>query len=125
MGGASVLPLARLLQVPRRMPIQGKKESKQRAIKSPQASGNTTARGALGALVTPTPELAHIVGAEPLTRGEAMKRLWDYIKKHDLQDPENKRRIRADDNLRPIFENNDSLSMFEMTAYVSRHLNKQ
>jgi len=107
------------------MPIQGKKESKQRAIKSPQTSGNTTARGALGALVTPTPELARVLGsASPLTRGDAMKRLWDYIKKHDLQDPENKRRIRADDNLRPIFDNNDSLSMFEMTAYVSRHLNK-
>lgn len=107
------------------MPIKGKKESKPRATKSPQTSGNTTARGALGALVTPTPELAHIVGSKPLTRGDAMKRLWDYIKKHDLQDPENKRRIRADANLLPIFENNESLSMFEMTAYISRHLNKQ
>lgn len=106
------------------MPIQGKKESKQRAIKSPQASGNT-ARGALAALVTPTPALAHIVGSQPLSRGEAMKRVWDYIKKHDLQDPENRRRIRADDNLRVVFDGNDSLSMFEMTAYISRHLNKQ
>lgn len=106
------------------MPIRGKKESKQRAIKSPQGSGNTS-RGALSALLTPTPELAHIVGSHPLSRGEAMKRLWDYIKKHDLQDPQNKRRIRADANLRPIFDNNDSLSMFEMTAYVSRHLRKQ
>ena len=107
------------------MPIKGKKESKQRAIKGVQTSGNTAARGALGAFVTPSPELAHIVGSSPLTRGDAMKRVWDYIKKHDLQDPENKRRIRADANLRPIFENNDSLSMFEMTAYISRHLFKQ
>ena len=106
------------------MPIKGKKESKQRAIKGPQGSGNTS-RGALAALVTPTPELAHIVGSKPLTRGDAMKRVWDYIKKHDLQDPENKRRIRADPNLRPVFDGNDSLSMFEMTAYISRHLNKQ
>ena len=53
------------------MPIQGKKESKQRAIKSPQASGNT-AKGALAALVTPSPELAHIVGSRPLSRGEVM-----------------------------------------------------
>ena len=106
------------------MPIQGKKESKQRAIKSPQASGNTT-RGALAALVTPSPDLAHVVGSQPLSRGEAMKRVWDYIKKHDLQDPENKRRIRADDNLRTVFGGNDSLSMFEMTAYISKHLNKQ
>src|SRR5687768_4513231 len=57
------------------MPIQGKKESKQRAIKSPQASGNT-AKGALAALVVPSPELAHIVGSQPLTRGDATKRLW-------------------------------------------------
>jgi upstream activation factor subunit UAF30 len=106
------------------MPIRGKKESKQRAIKSPQTSGRTT-RGAVAALVTPTPELAHIVGSKPLSRGEAMKRLWDYIKKHDLQDPKNRRRVRADSLLLPIFDGNDSLSMFEMTAYVSRHLHKQ
>ncbi|HWS70612.1 MAG TPA: SWIB/MDM2 domain-containing protein [Thermoanaerobaculia bacterium] len=105
------------------MPIKGKKESKQRAIKAPQTSGST-ARGALAALVTPTPELAHVVGSKPLSRGDAMRKLWDYIKKHDLQDPENRRRIRADDNLRPVFDGQDSLSMFEMTAYVSRHLLK-
>jgi upstream activation factor subunit UAF30 len=117
------IALARLLHLPPIMPIKGKKESKQRALKSPQASGNT-AKGALAALVTPSPELAHVVGAQPMSRGEVMKRLWDYIKKHELQDPENKRRVRADDKLRPVFEGNDSLSMFEMTAYVSRHLHK-
>ena len=106
------------------MPIKGKKESKQRVIKSPQASGRTT-RGALSGLVTPTPELAHIVGSKPLSRGEAMKRVWDYIKHHNLQDPNNKRMIRADANLGPIFEGHPQLSMFEMTAYISRHLNRQ
>ena len=54
-----------------------------------------------------------------------MKRLWDYIKKHELQDAKNKRMINADDVLRPIFDGKPQLSMFEMTAYVSRHLNKQ
>ena len=107
------------------MPIQGKKPSKQRAIGAPQGSGTTTARGGIGATVTPSPELAHIVGSKPLTRGAAMQKLWEYIKKHDLQDPQNRRQIRADALLRPIFENRDSLSMFEMTAYVSRHLHKQ
>ena len=106
------------------MPIKGKKESKQRAIKSPQGSGRTT-RGAVGGVVTPSPDLAHIVGSKPLSRGEAMKRVWDYIKLHDLQDPKNKRMIRADANLEPIFEGNAQLSMFEMTAYISRHLNRQ
>ena len=105
------------------MPIKGKKPSKQRAIRSPQTSGRTT-RGALAGVVTPTPALARIVGAKPLSRGDAIKKLWDYIKKHDLQDPKNRRVVRADDLLRPVFDGNDSLSMFEMTAYVSRHLNK-
>lgn len=72
----------------------------------------------------PTPELARIVGTKPLSRGDAMRKLWDYIKKHDLQDPKNRRMVRADDILRPVFDGNDQLSMFEMTAYVSRHLNK-
>src|SRR5215212_8990202 len=95
------------------MPIQGKKPSKQRAIKSPQTSGRTTG-GALAGLVTPTPELGRIVGTKPLSRGAAMQKLWEYIKKHDLQDPQNRRMVRADDNLRPIFEGHDALSMFEM-----------
>lgn len=106
------------------MPIEGKKESKKRAIKSPQASGNTT-RGALAALVTPTPELARVVGSSPLSRGEAMRKVWDYIKKHDLQDKTNKRMINADEALGAVFEGKPQLSMFEMTAYISRHLNKQ
>lgn len=105
------------------MPIQGKKESKQRVIRSPQTSGRTD-RGAVAGLVTPTPDLAHVIGSKPLSRGDAMRKLWDYIKKHELQDPDNKRRIRADANLLPIFDGNESLSMFEMTAYVSRHLLK-
>jgi upstream activation factor subunit UAF30 len=103
------------------VPIQGKKESKQRAIKSPQASGRATP-AAFGRAVTPSPELAHIIGSKPVSRGEAMKLLWDYIKKHNLQDPQNKRMVRADDNLRPVFDGKVQLSMFEMTAYVSRHL---
>ena len=104
------------------MPIKGKKESKLRALKTPQTSGRTTR--AVGGVVTPSPQLAHIIGSKPLSRGEAMKKLWDYIRKNNLQDPANRRRVRADDNLRAIFDGNESLSMFEMTAYVSRHLLK-
>ena len=105
------------------MPIRGKKESKQRVTKSPLTSGRST-RGAVGGVVTPSSQLAHIVGSKPLSRGEAMRKLWDYIRKHDLQDPKNRRVIRADDNLLPIFDGNETLSMFEMTAYVSKHLLK-
>jgi upstream activation factor subunit UAF30 len=75
-------------------------------------------------VVTPSPQLAHVVGSKPLSRGDAMRKLWDYIKKHELQDPTNRRMVRADDNLLPIFDGNESLSMFEMTAYISKHLLK-
>lgn len=69
-----------------------------------------------------SPELAVIVGAGPMPRTEVTKALWVYIKEHNLQDPANKRNIIADENLKKIFEGNASLSMFEMTKYVSKHL---
>ncbi len=72
--------------------------------------------------MTPSADLARVVGAEPQPRVEVMKRLWAYIKKHGLQDKKNPRMINADDNLRAIFDGQDSVSMFEMTRLVNRHL---
>lgn len=66
-------------------------------------------------------ELEAVVGPGPLPRGQVIKKLWEYIKKHDLQNPENKRNIFADDKLRPIF-GKDEVTMFEMTKLVSAHL---
>lgn len=71
--------------------------------------------------LTPSATLAAVVGAEPLPRTEVTKKLWDYIKKNDLQDPKNRRNINADAKLRPIF-GKDQVSMFEMTKLVSAHL---
>jgi chromatin remodeling complex protein RSC6 len=71
--------------------------------------------------LTPSDTLAAVVGAKPLPRTEVTKKLWDYIKKNNLQDPENRRNINADDKLRPIF-GKDQVSMFEMTKLVSAHL---
>jgi chromatin remodeling complex protein RSC6 len=71
--------------------------------------------------VTPDEALAAIVGSEPLPRTEITKRLWEYIKQHNLQDQKDKRRINADDKLRPVFDGADSVSMFEMTKLVSGH----
>lgn len=76
---------------------------------------------ALSKPLTPSADLAAIVGSEPLPRTEVVKKLWEYIKKHNLQNPENKRNIFADDNLRPIF-GKDEVNMFEMTKLVSKHL---
>ena len=66
-------------------------------------------------------ELALVVGAGPMPRSEVVKAIWIYIKKHDLQNPKNKRNIIADANLKPIF-GKDEVTMFEMTKLVSKHL---
>lgn len=67
-------------------------------------------------------ELAAIVGHGPLPRTEVTKRLWDYIKKHHLQDPNNKRYIRPDDKLAVLFKSSEPISMFEMTKKIAGHI---
>ncbi|MCX6978014.1 MAG: SWIB/MDM2 domain-containing protein [Verrucomicrobia bacterium] len=74
--------------------------------------------------VQPDEALAKIVGSTPIPRGELTKKLWDYIKKHGLQDATNKRMINADDNLKVIFSGKAQVSMFEMTKWVSGHIVK-
>jgi upstream activation factor subunit UAF30 len=76
----------------------------------------------LAAEVTPSKDLAAIVGSTPIPRSEITKKVWDYIKANGLQDQTNKRMINADDKLRVIFGGKDQVSMFEMTALVNKHL---
>lgn len=72
--------------------------------------------------VQPSDELADVVGKNPIPRTEVTKKVWDYIKANDLQDPQNRRMINADDKLRPVFGGKDQVSMFEMTKLVNQHL---
>ena len=72
--------------------------------------------------VTPSPDLAAIVGAKPIPRTEVTKKLWAYIKKNGLQDAKNKRMIKADDNLKAVFGGKATVNMFEMTKLVGKHL---
>lgn len=67
-------------------------------------------------------ELAEVVGPGPMPRSEVAKQLWVYIKKNNLQDPQNKRNINADDKLKAVFGGQATVSMFEMTKLVSKHL---
>lgn len=67
-------------------------------------------------------ELEAVVGKGPMPRSEVVKALWVYIKKHDLQDPANKRNINADDKLKVVFGGKAVVNMFEMTKLVSKHL---
>ncbi|MBK6485285.1 MAG: SWIB/MDM2 domain-containing protein [Gemmatimonadetes bacterium] len=72
--------------------------------------------------MTPTAELAAVIGPKPRPRSEVAKSLWDYIKKHKLQDAKNRRNINADEALKKVFGGKKTVSMFEMTALVSKHL---
>lgn len=67
-------------------------------------------------------ELAAVVGKGPMPRSEVVKALWVYIKKNSLQDAQNKRNINADENLKKVFGGKGTVSMFEMTKLVSKHL---
>jgi len=67
-------------------------------------------------------ELAEVVGKGPMPRSEVVKKLWVYIKKHGLQDAQNKRNINADENLKKVFGGKKTVNMFEMTKLVSKHL---
>jgi upstream activation factor subunit UAF30 len=69
----------------------------------------------------PSQELAAVVGSKPLPRPEVVSKVWDYIKKNKLQDPQNKREIVADEKLRPVF-GKDRVTMFEMSKHLAQHL---
>jgi DNA topoisomerase-3 len=75
-----------------------------------------------GAGLKPSPELAAVVGSEPLARTEVIKKIWDYIKAKGLQDAKDKRAINADDKLRAVFGGKGKVSMFEMTKLVNKHI---
>ncbi len=69
-----------------------------------------------------TANLEAVVGKGPMARGQVVKKLWEYIKKNNLQDQKNKRNINADDKLKPLFGGKGQVNMFEMTKLVSKHL---
>lgn len=72
--------------------------------------------------LTPSSALAAVVGNKPLPRTEVTKKVWDYIKKNKLQDAKNKRNINADAALSAVFGGKKTVSMFEMTKLVNKHL---
>src|SRR3954467_5314721 len=80
-----------------------------------------TKTGGIHKPVTPSAELAAVVGKGPMPRSEIVSKLWEYIKKNDLQDSKDKRQINADDSLEKVF-GKKSVSMFEMNKHVSNHV---
>ena len=70
----------------------------------------------------PSQELAAIVGSAPLPRSEVVRKIWEYIKKHKLQNPRNKREIMADEKLQAVFGGKNKVSMFELNKHLAQHL---
>ena len=95
----------------------------------PSAKDASAGKGASGKKVNPalmkplqpSKELAAVVGSEPLPRAEVVSKVWDYIKTNQLQDPQNKREIMADEKLQAVFGKN-RVTMFEMNKHLAQHL---
>ena len=100
------------------MPTKTKKIAKKTATKKTTRKPNAAFMKPL----TPSAELAQIVGSKPLPRTEVTSALWKYIKKNNLQDAKNKRNINADAALKAVFGGKATVNMFEMTKLVSKHL---
>jgi upstream activation factor subunit UAF30 len=90
--------------------------------KSAKKAGGRRPNAAFMAAMTPSAELAQVVGSKPLPRTEVTKKLWAYIKKNGLQDQKNRRMIKADDALKSVFGGKATVNMFEMTKLVNKHL---
>jgi chromatin remodeling complex protein RSC6 len=80
------------------------------------------AGGGLARPVQPSSDLAAITGSSPLPRSQVVSKVWDHIRKNNLQNPQNKREIMADDKLKKVFGGKDRVSMFEMNKHLSNHL---
>jgi|SRR5687767_12198377 chromatin remodeling complex protein RSC6 len=85
-------------------------------------NGRKGARGGLAQEVMPDQVLAAVVGDGPKTRADITKAVWAYVKTNELQDTADRRRINADEKLRPVFAGRDQVTMFEMTRLVNEHV---
>jgi upstream activation factor subunit UAF30 len=101
-----------------------KTAKKKTAVKKTAAKKKTARKpnAAFMKPVTPSADLSEVIGSKPVPRTEVTKKLWAYIKKNGLQDPKNRRMIKADAALKPVFGGKATVNMFEMTKLVGKHL---
>ena len=98
-----------------------KAPAKKAAAKKKAPAKKRTPNAAFMKPLTPSPQLAAVVGASPLPRTEIVSKLWAYIKKNKLQDAVNKRMVNADAKLKEIF-GKAQVSMFEMAGLIGKHV---
>lgn len=93
-----------------------KKAAKKKSARKPNA--------AFMAPLSVSSTLAEVIGNKPMPRTEIIKKIWDYIKKNNLQDKQNRRMINADAKLKPVFGGKGQVSMFELAKIVNNHVKK-
>ena len=98
------------------------KAPKKAAKKVAKKAAKRTPNAAFMTPLTPSASLQEVIGSKPLPRTEIVKKIWDYIKKNNLQNPQNKREIIADEKLKPVFHGKEKVTMFEMNSHLSKHL---
>ncbi len=98
-----------------------KKAAAKTTAKTATKTATKTARKPAAGTLQPSAALAAVIGEGTVARTEVVKKLWEYVKAQNLQDPKDKRVIRADDKLRPVF-GKDSVNMFELAGIVGKHL---
>ncbi|MDH4092329.1 MAG: SWIB/MDM2 domain-containing protein [Cyclobacteriaceae bacterium] len=100
------------------------KKAPAKAAKKPAKKVARKPNAAFMVALTPSAALAEVVGSKPLPRTEAIKKIWDYIKKNNLQDSKNRRMINADAKLKVLFGGKGQVSMFELAGIVNNHVKK-
>jgi chromatin remodeling complex protein RSC6 len=101
-----------------------KKAAPKKAAPKKAAPKKKSARkpnAAFMAPLNPSTALSEVIGSKPIPRTEIIKKIWDYIKKNDLQDKKNRRMINADDKLKPLF-GKAQISMFELAKVVNKNV---
>ncbi|HWY11357.1 MAG TPA: SWIB/MDM2 domain-containing protein [Bacteroidia bacterium] len=91
-----------------------KKAAKKKSARKPNA--------AFMKPLTPSSALADVIGSQMRPRTEVVKKIWDYIKKNNLQDKKNRRMINADAKLKVVFGGKGQISMFELAKVLSKHV---
>lgn len=103
-------------------PKKAKKAAKKPAKKAKKSGAKRKPNPALLQPYQPSAILGAVVGNNPIPRSQVVKKMWNYIKAHKLQDNKNRRMINADEKLKAIFSGKNQVSMFEMAKHISKHL---
>jgi upstream activation factor subunit UAF30 len=121
MATAKKVPAKKAAAVKKTLAVTAAPATKAAAVKKVVAAKKRAPNAGFMKAMTPSPLLAAVIGATPVPRTEVTKKIWEYIKAHNLQDPAKKTMINADAKLKEIFKK-PQVSMFEMTKLVSAHL---